>query len=106
MKYLCFLISAFALVLGACESHSWEDVKDEDGNVTEKGTKRLFETHKVDGAGHGSGHGDKAGEHGGKNTEHEGDKGFSGRDAIDIFEGDDKHEEGAGKDAKSDDSNH
>ena len=52
MKYLCLFISAFALVLGACESHSWEDQKDEEGNVIEKGTKRLFETHDTHGAGH------------------------------------------------------
>lgn len=52
MKYLSFLITAFALALGACESHSWEDQKDADGKVTEKGTKRLFENHDAQGEGH------------------------------------------------------
>jgi hypothetical protein len=45
MKHLSLLIAATALVLAQCERHSWEDVKDADGNLTEKGTKRLFEGH-------------------------------------------------------------
>lgn len=45
MKHLSLLIAAVALVLTQCERHSWEDVTDEHGHVTEKGTKRLFEEH-------------------------------------------------------------
>jgi len=60
MKHLSLLIAATALVLAQCERHSWEDVKDADGNLTEKGTKRLFEghgdhadgTHGTEGDGH------------------------------------------------------
>jgi hypothetical protein len=69
MKFLCLSVAAFAFALGACERHSWEDVKDEDGNLTEKGTKRLFEEHgHEEGAGHegheGAGHdADKEGHH-------------------------------------------
>ena len=55
MKYLSLLISAFALSLGACERHSWEDQKDENGIVTEKGTKRLYPAHHAEGADHGAG---------------------------------------------------
>lgn len=67
MKFLCLSVAAFAFALGACERHSWEDVKDEDGNLTEKGTKRLFEEHGEEGAheehaGEGSGHEGAGGE--------------------------------------------
>ena len=59
MKLLCLSAAAFALVLGSCERHSWEDVTDEDGNVTEKGTKRLYKEKKgEDGSGHSEGDGD------------------------------------------------
>lgn len=88
MKYLCFLISAFALVLGACESHSWEDVKDEEGKVTEKGTKRLFASHDAHEGDHG--------EHKGAPEEksHEGDKDkHGGESAEEHEEGGDKAEE-------------
>ncbi len=61
MKHLSLLIAVFALVLTQCERHSWEDVKDADGNVTEKGTKRLFEAH-------GDGHEGDA--HGGEGADH------------------------------------
>ncbi len=33
MKFLCLSAAAIAFALGSCERHSWEDVKDEDGNV-------------------------------------------------------------------------
>lgn len=59
MKFLCLPIFVLALVLGACERHTWEDQKDEDGHVTQKGTKRLYEGH---------------GEHGGAHEEHGGDQ--------------------------------
>ena len=57
MKHLSLLIAAVALVLTQCERHSWEDVKDADGNLTEKGTKRLFPVHAEKGGGHEDGHG-------------------------------------------------
>lgn len=56
MKHLSLLIAALALVLTQCERHSWEDVKDADGNLTEKGTKRLFPVHEKKEGGHGDGH--------------------------------------------------
>ena len=62
MKYLSLLIAAFALSLGACERHSWEDQKDENGIVTEKGTKRLFPAHGE--------HGGQEGDHGADKAEH------------------------------------
>lgn len=49
MKFLSLSVAAFALTLGACERHSWEDVKDEDGNVVEKGTKNLYKPHGEEG---------------------------------------------------------
>ena len=67
MKHLSLLIAAVALVLTQCERHSWEDVKDADGNLTEKGTKRLFESHGDQGGGHGKdggGHSQDGGGHG------------------------------------------
>ena len=62
MKHLSLLIAAVALVLTQCERHSWEDVKDADGNLTEKGTKRLFEAHGDSGDGHGKDGGHAKGE--------------------------------------------
>lgn len=64
MKFLCLSVAAIALALGACERHSWEDVKDEDGNVVEKGTKNLYKPHGAEEGGHedhkdGEGHDEK-----------------------------------------------
>lgn len=42
---LTIAMAAAALVLGSCDQHNWEDTVDENGNVTQKGTKRLFEAH-------------------------------------------------------------
>lgn len=57
MKHLSLLIAAVVLVLTQCERHSWEDVTDEHGHVTEKGTKRLYEVHGGgSGDAHGAGH--------------------------------------------------
>ena len=69
MKYLFLLIATFALGLGACERHSWEDQKDENGIVTEKGTKNLFTKHGTDGGGHGAAAHDKDGASDDKNGE-------------------------------------
>ena len=71
MKYLSLLISAFALSLGACERHSWEDQKDENGIVTEKGTKRLYPAHHAEGGDHGAGdHATEDEGHGNEGDEH------------------------------------
>ena len=78
MNYLSLLIAAFALSLGACERHSWEDQKDENGIVTEKGTKRLFSAHHSEGGAHGAGkeshgtgdHSTEAGDHGNEGGGH------------------------------------
>lgn len=52
MKRLSLILAAFALVLGACERHSWDDDdKNKDGVIdqNEKGTKRLYAEHGKDG---------------------------------------------------------
>jgi hypothetical protein len=58
MKHFSLLIAAFALAMTQCERHPWEDVKDADGHVTDKGTKRLYGEHgehaDKDGAAHGN----------------------------------------------------
>lgn len=87
MKFLSLLIALLALSLGACERHSWEDQVDENGIVTEKGTKRLFPAHEHD-AGHDA-HGGADGP-GSDEAGHEGDHG--GDHANDA--GDEKPEGG------------
>ena len=59
MKFLCLSVAAIALTLGACERHSWEDVKDEDGKVIEKGTKNLYKPHVEEAGDDHEGHGDE-----------------------------------------------
>lgn len=49
MRFLFLSAAALAFVLGSCERHSWEDKTDEDGNVVQKGTKRLYEEKGGDG---------------------------------------------------------
>lgn len=99
MKFLCLSAAAIAFALASCERHSWEDVEDENGVVTEKGTKRLYKEHEDHAEGHGGhaeegdqdgdGHSDAAdGAHG---DAKDGDKGH-GEDA----------EEGAGHDHDGD----
>jgi hypothetical protein len=60
MKFLSLSVAAIALTLGACERHSWEDVKDEDGKVLEKGTKNLYKPHGGEEGDDHDAHGDKA----------------------------------------------
>ena len=43
MKLLSLSAAILALALGSCERHSWEDKTDENGNVVEQGTKRLYQ---------------------------------------------------------------
>ena len=42
MRFVLLPAAVLALALGSCERHSWEDKTDEDGNVVEQGTKRLY----------------------------------------------------------------
>jgi len=54
LSRLFLLIPIVTIYLGAtsCERHSWDDVKNEEGEVIQKGTKRLFVEHHGDHAGH------------------------------------------------------
>jgi hypothetical protein len=101
MKFLCLSAAAITFALGSCERHSWEDVTDEDGNVTEKGTKRLYKEHAEGHDQDGDGHSDHAdGAHGDAkdgDKAHEGDKDKDGDKAHD-----DAAEEGAGHDHDGD----
>jgi len=61
MKFLFVgLIVSLGFVAVSCDQHSWEDEKDEHGNITYKGTKRFYTEHHGDShdASHDSGHGD------------------------------------------------
>ena len=75
MKYLSLLIAAVAIVLTQCERHSWEDVTDEHGHVTEKGTKRLFEAHGAHG-------GEGADKHGTEGAGHDKDAEAHGKEGA------------------------
>ena len=48
MKLLSLSAAILALALASCERHSWEDKVDENGNVVEQGTKRLYQEKEGD----------------------------------------------------------
>jgi|GEM_PF-1687943 len=62
-----FLLVGLVVSLGffavSCDQHSWEDEKDDQGNIIYKGTKRFYtdhhgDSHDTHGEGHEGGHGD------------------------------------------------
>ncbi len=64
MRRLSLILAAFALVLGACERHTWEDQDaNQDGKIdqNERGTNRLYKEH----------HGEEGGSHAKGGEEHE-----------------------------------